>query len=69
MKKHPTKDETAEYKFEDAYDIVGYGVGRLNLERAATSEAFKKKAKELAIKIEKHFDHIQSENINEPKEP
>jgi hypothetical protein len=42
-----------DYRLEDAYDIRGAGVGKLNLEKAAKSPAFIKKASELAKKIDK----------------
>jgi len=46
MARQVTKNSA--YKFEDAYDIHGRGVGRLNLDKAAKSKAFVRKIGELA---------------------
>ncbi|MGH1456271.1 MAG: hypothetical protein ACRBDI_05785 [Alphaproteobacteria bacterium] len=45
-------DPSARKNFNEAYDIVGYGVGRLNLQKACTSEAFKKTTAEVVKKLQ-----------------
>lgn len=56
-KKVNTMSNTEKYSFEDAYDIRGRGVGRLDLNRAVGSEAFIGKVGELV-------DFIRDMNIN-----
>lgn len=47
-KDYQSLEKIEEYKFEDAYDIRDNGVGTINLDRAAKSEAFCKKVADVA---------------------
>lgn len=60
--------EKGEYKFEDAYDIRGRGVGTLNLGKALKSDAFVTKVRELALSMKNVSTEMHSGSKNsEPK--